>query len=231
MKNQTKYSKAFTLIEVLIATMIFAVVMVITTGVVGNSVKYQTKIRAVRETSGETSRLADLITSDIRSANSKIDYTAFFPLNAVFPLVFKNGVYISEYNVSMNYYEAPSGPDSSTSPWLGTELVVGFADTSGITKYRCYASYSGKVYFSQSSDLNDFQPSQLINSANVISDPNLDVSIKIGGYAPRDTAPDRQQPYVSFMIDAKTLDYANLLPTDRAQATLKSTVTVRSYNN
>lgn len=71
-----KYS-AFTLIEILIGTMIFAVVMVITTGVVGQSVGYQSKIRAIRQTSQESRRIAEMITNDVREANGEfsIQYT------------------------------------------------------------------------------------------------------------------------------------------------------------
>ncbi len=74
--KNTKYS-AFTLIEILIGTLIFAVVMVITTGVVGQSVGYQSKIRAIKQTSEESRKLADMITRDVREANGEftIKYT------------------------------------------------------------------------------------------------------------------------------------------------------------
>ncbi len=73
MNNTIKIKKVsgFTLVEILIGTMIFAVVMVITTGVVGQSVGYQSKIRAIRQTSEESRKLADMVTRDVREANGE----------------------------------------------------------------------------------------------------------------------------------------------------------------
>lgn len=66
------FRKAFTLMEILIATGIFAGVMVIATGILGQSSSFRGKIKATRETSEEARRLADMITRDVRSANSAI---------------------------------------------------------------------------------------------------------------------------------------------------------------
>jgi prepilin-type N-terminal cleavage/methylation domain-containing protein len=59
----------FTLLEILIATGIFAIVMVITVGIVSQSAGFQSKIRAQRQTYEEVRRLSDQISQDIRSAS------------------------------------------------------------------------------------------------------------------------------------------------------------------
>lgn len=73
-KNK-KYS-GFTLIEILIGTLIFAAVMVMTTGAVGQSVGYQSKVRAIRQTSAESRRLAEMISRDVREARG--DFTVAY---------------------------------------------------------------------------------------------------------------------------------------------------------
>ena len=73
-KNK-KYS-GFTLIEILIGTLIFASVMVMTTGAVGQSVGYQSKVRAIRQTSTESRRLAEMISRDVREARG--DFTVAY---------------------------------------------------------------------------------------------------------------------------------------------------------
>jgi len=62
--------KGFTLIEILVATTIFALVMVITTGVVSRSSAFNSKLRVQRQIQEEILRIADMITRDIRSANA-----------------------------------------------------------------------------------------------------------------------------------------------------------------
>jgi prepilin-type N-terminal cleavage/methylation domain-containing protein len=68
MNRKLQKSKAFTLLEILIATGIFAIVMVITVGIVSQSAGFQSKIRAQRQTYEEARRLSDQISQDIRGA-------------------------------------------------------------------------------------------------------------------------------------------------------------------
>ena len=74
--NKTCDKKGFTLIEILVSTAMFAVLMVMTTSIIIQSVGYQSKLRAIRAASQESRRIADMLTRDIHSANRKIDYSA-----------------------------------------------------------------------------------------------------------------------------------------------------------
>lgn len=84
--------------EVLIASSIFAVIMVMTTGVLAQASNYQTKIKAIRESSEESKRLADLITRNVREASYparvQLCKTAACTGADTSTLDFKNGIVI-----------------------------------------------------------------------------------------------------------------------------------------
>lgn len=69
MKNLST-KRGFTLIEILIALSIFSVVLMMTTGIVGQSAGFQSKIEAQKETFQATRSINDMIATDIRSANT-----------------------------------------------------------------------------------------------------------------------------------------------------------------
>lgn len=62
--------KAFTLIEILIASTIFAGILILTAATLAQSGVYQSRLTAMREASEESRKMADLLTREIRSANS-----------------------------------------------------------------------------------------------------------------------------------------------------------------
>jgi prepilin-type N-terminal cleavage/methylation domain-containing protein len=64
---QTK--KAFTLLEILIATTLFSVIMIMTTGIIGQSAGFRSKLQVMREASSASRKLADQITRDVREAH------------------------------------------------------------------------------------------------------------------------------------------------------------------
>jgi len=68
MINKTKNRKAFTLLEVLIATGIFSMVMALTTGIVSFGAGYQSKIQVLRNVSFETQKIGDGLARDIRAS-------------------------------------------------------------------------------------------------------------------------------------------------------------------
>lgn len=71
-----KIKKGFTLLEILIASTIFAVVMILTTAIVSQGGSYFSKLRAQKAVSEDTRRLADLVARDFREARGamKIAY-------------------------------------------------------------------------------------------------------------------------------------------------------------
>ncbi|MFA7253416.1 MAG: prepilin-type N-terminal cleavage/methylation domain-containing protein [Patescibacteria group bacterium] len=72
-KNQNM--KAFTLLEVLIATAIFASVMVIVSIVVMQSSNISMKLKAERDVNEESSRIGDILSRDIKSARNAVNIT------------------------------------------------------------------------------------------------------------------------------------------------------------
>lgn len=104
---KSKYQKsnkksAFTLMELLIAASIFAGVMVIATGVLAQSSTFRGKIKATRETSEQAKQVADMITRDIRSANTEgtiNEYSSFGPPPTLLAShKFKNGIALLKCN-------------------------------------------------------------------------------------------------------------------------------------
>jgi len=66
-----KYLKrpGFTLIEIIISVTIFSVVLILTTGIVGQSAGFQSKIAAQKEAFQQVRGISDMLSSDIRGAN------------------------------------------------------------------------------------------------------------------------------------------------------------------
>lgn len=225
----TTKRKAFTLMEILIASSIFAVVLVMATAVLGQSSTYQTKLSETRKTSREVQSIADMITRDVRSTNG--DTLQF--VNATY--AFKNGIFMFKFSTSgfaPRYHDIP-GTDPAVYDAnvlvldMKTEYAVYFNTID--QKTICY----GKT--PKTGDWHDlFDYLQTIktctaSSSTVISSATSDVSLKFGGFAPNNVHLN-QQPYVMFDIVSKTKNYGSLPVNSRATAELRSTVTSRSYN-
>lgn len=89
MKLYEKKLRGYTILEMLIATAIFAVVMVLATSIVAQSVAYQSKIKAMRATSNEARKTADYINNSIRQANIEGTVT---PDSSTPTAVYKSGI-------------------------------------------------------------------------------------------------------------------------------------------
>ena len=64
--------KAFTLLEILIATSIFALIMIITTGVIVQSAGFRSKLKVMRSSTGLVRQLADRISKDIQEKKAPV---------------------------------------------------------------------------------------------------------------------------------------------------------------
>jgi prepilin-type N-terminal cleavage/methylation domain-containing protein len=232
--------KGFTLLEVLIASSMFAVVMLMTTATIAGSSSFQSKLKAMRETSEETRRLADMITRDVRSASQPTSYTLGTDFN------FKNGLAFLKWSGGWQsiYKDAPSGPATNDANVLivaskDNFIVYGSGQNSSGQNVLCYGkiSYSDLALYAGGAGKNAFISnvggcyySASSHPEFVIS--NTDVTVNFGGYLPDDNvAANFFQPYVQFIVTARTNNYAKLDNNSRAQAVIRSTVTSRSYNN
>jgi|GEM_PF-1901032 len=153
-----KLNKAFTLLEVLIATSIFAVVMVMTTGVISQSATYQNKTKALRDSSEEVARISEMISRDLKAASGPFnlcDQSSKCHL-------MKNGVAVLKSNGTfLPDLKTPASPvrlsvdDFSSTTYPASVLIINLGASA---KFRIYysqagsASTPGKIYAKTYSD-------------------------------------------------------------------------------
>ncbi|MDP2337873.1 MAG: prepilin-type N-terminal cleavage/methylation domain-containing protein [Bacteroidota bacterium] len=230
--------KAFTLIEILVASTIFAAVMIIVSATVSQGGSYYSKIKTQREASEETRKLADLISRDIRAANS--NYSVFITGGPI-AFNFKNGLAILTCTGSAG----PCTPKTIYSPALqdpfndsGKPNVLVVAISNG--NFRVYVSWTvlnrTALYYKKFDSAPTIDQIVAIpnEAVNQISNRDNNTKVNFGGFCPDDDSntadPNPRQPYVQFFITAKTKDFDLLPVQSRARAEIRSMVTSRSYN-
>lgn len=254
--NISLKQKGFTLLEVLIASALFAMVMVMTTGTIASSSSYQSKLKAMRETGEESRRLADMLTNDIRSASQPVTFT----INST-TYNFKNGLAFLKWNGVWNsrYDAAPSvAANDANVLIIATKDSYIIYSTSLLDNRVCYqklpsagitpsalATFISNLgacgsYITPTDDAAIYLAANRWiviagdngDSINNNNTDTRDTTIKFGGFLPSDAFISsnptlNQQPYVQFDIISETKS------TDvqsRSKAEIKSTVTSRSYN-
>lgn len=230
----TTKKKAFTLMEILIAATIFAAVMVLTTGILGQSSSFRGKIRATREVSEETKKLADMITRNVRESNfpGKIELcigtlatcTTFQEKTFVNGTAIIHGIGFTTLGNSLyGSFENESTPASSYNDGTtnrGQVLVTTTKD-----KYRVmFASTLKTVYYQEFPRVDSSGGLITLTAANLASVrgnnatgnvttlanaignySKLATKIYFSGYAPSDdAAAKKQQPYIQFFIRSST---------------------------
>lgn len=224
--------KAFTLLEILVASSIFAIVMVLAVGIIGQVSIYQGKLKAIQNVSKESRKLANQITEDVRSANSPITVTS---VNSEVSdeNKFKNGLALykcsdvdscSAANQNGSYY---NGFLSS-----GTANNANVLIAANDKNYKIYWSSSdGQLHYAKNDYTTTIALSEILSE---ISGKNIStnfVSINLAGFCPNDGASSTFQPYVDFYITVKTKNYDTLSRNQRYQTNIRSMATSRSYNN
>ena len=242
--------KAFTLMEILIAASIFAIVMVIATGVLGQSSSFRGKIQAMRDTSEDAKKISDMITRDARGAG----YPARLTLTlAGVPTSFdfKSGIIMIEKNATgdVNSLACYGTPCLNSYPsytlGIGTSggavLILADKDNYKIYHYN-YANPayppSFSMYYKTIPRLNasgavialttsDFTAPD--STFTKINSDNTDIRFSANGFAPDDTSTTKQQPFIRFSLTAETKGYTSKPKNSRAQITIQSAVTARSF--
>lgn len=245
MKNNNKnYKRGFTLMEVLVSTAIFAVVMAIATGVIAQGSSYSTKIKKMRETSEDARRLADMLTRDIKSVKSpiKAQYNSSINGNCIddgelgsSAGTFNSGILILNDAYCSMYGDPGSALDSSSNQYDGSLIIL-----AGSEKYMIYIYGSDKIFYSNTILIDTVLNSTMIdeiknNTNNVISSSSINYKaiIGFGGYAPRIDSvisPETQkmQSIVNFVITVSVKDFIKG-PYKGESATIRSSVTSRNY--
>jgi len=201
MKIDTKFKKelvlnkmkGFTLMEVLVASAIFAVVMAIATGVIAQGSSYGTKIKKMRETSEDARRLADMLTRDIKSAKSPIralynttTYTIKDTADTgAIEGLFNPGILLLNNLSQLNYDSSGTALLDSNAQYDAASIVI-----AGSTNYMIYTrgwncpyalatppSLPSCVYYSNSISVDTLLTNQMIASiqteGNIISNTSL----------------------------------------------------------
>ena len=218
--------KAFTLMEILISTAIFATVMVMAVGIFGQSSSYRGKITTMRAVSEDSKRLADMITRDIRTASVSVDVTAG---NPTVKKTFKGGVALLQCDTTCDF-AYPYSYSVEAFSGLANMLIIVNKDSyivyvqSGAFLYRSSTQYTAPPSIDMLAAYNSTTA-----PANVISSSDLDTPVSFAGYAPDSTSVILQQPYIQFDIISKTKNYDTLAPNARAQMEIRSSVTARSF--
>ncbi|HOX41478.1 MAG TPA: type II secretion system protein [bacterium] len=231
MLNITKKAKGFTLLEILIALFIFSGVLVLTTGIVGQSSGYQSKIGAIRAANQELQKVADMITNDIRLANTegKIGSTTYTSGIAMF--------YCGSTNCTTSYLGTGFALDPAQSGAKKANTLVVFNKKEDAIKATVYQAKDNKVYYENNistldaSYLRDFLSKNPVKIAGAETSSNIDtendVTLNFAGIAP--TTAQTQQAYVSFWINAKTRGHDTLPPNSRTNQTIRSLVAARNF--
>lgn len=250
-------SKGFTLLEILIASAIFATVLVIATVAVGSSSGYYNKLNQMRKTSEETRKLSDMISRDVRGVTVKSDIEAWN--SSSYPeRTYNHGIALLNY-VGNNQYQF-TNYDATPSASIGSGVNVSagtFTPNANVliistkTSYKIYvAGVSGTacpvntVCYKEILKSDPLLiglthlPHSIVQSTNtVITSDRLETNINFGGFVPNSAVlpADYQQAYVRLFITSKTkpsdssLTYSDLQNNKRALSQIRTIFTARSY--
>lgn len=242
--SQINRLKAFTLLELLIAASIFAIIMLLIVGILARTSLYQSKISAMRSVSEETRRLADQITRDVRAANGLVTIKVNSTDTAPFP-TYKNGIalfdctsptpptsptcsrkdYSTPFSTSTGFFADPTIINANT-------LVLVSNGQYQIYRYYIRSGITSKIYYKTGAVVN---PLTLGGAGGIVEGlseviSNNETIINFAGFGPVDATTTVRQPYVEFYITSQTLGYAPANPGSGYKTELRSMVTGRSYN-
>lgn len=229
--------------EVLVAASIFAIVMVMTTGVLGQSSTYDSKIKKMRETSEESRRLADMITRDVKLARKQIvienDFVSLAPGDNCADDNFgdktiKSGIAIlagrsNDFCLEYIDYDGLNPNAASFGQYDSRMLIIGGDDT-----YKIYYSKEGTVYYrndipTETTLTPNILLNEIPNSNYAVTSSEYKSYVGFGGFAPIEDAKLKIQPSVKFLITVKEQGYDETNHKG-VQATIQSWVTSRNYD-
>lgn len=233
--NKKNTKRAFTLIEILVASSIFAVVLILVTATVAETSTYRKKLTEMRTTLQASRTLADQITTDVRSANGAIKITDEDNVSRDY----KNGLALLKYDSGAlsfidDYSTRIVDDGKALSDPVNKNIVANVLVLSSSESVKVYlaASDTYKIYyksFPASAALTAVDITGIVEEANVISPSSTETFVHFGGYSGDDTD-IKMQSYVSFFIYSRTKNYTTVDPRRRAEARIRSSITSRSYN-
>ncbi len=264
-----KKNRGFTLIEILIATAIFAMIMVITVSTFSWAAAYNGKLKEMRLTSRNGMKIAEDISSEIRLANGS-------PLGAKYgsnlgsnwyknytgrdirsgEIVLMNCTKLSRLNCELHSnLDADKLSDSMKAPVnvsdanantllifqrskkrmvlyqsVKTDQVPYKTGATSADNLYNYALYKTVYNASEWPDEFDFSASDSNwGKVEMLNDDDVSIDVDFGGFGP--VSKNRlQQPFVEFLLSAKSIDYENIQPGFRDNFDIQSRVETREYN-
>lgn len=242
--NKIIRKQGFTLIEILIATAIFATVMIIVVATFSWAAGYNNRLKETRRVGQEVRSAMDQITSNIRLANGSgkvaIGSTTYdigeitlmlctTSSNSSCTIVYQNqaGRYKSDL-------AATTDPEA-TNPISNAILILKANSKEAIlyrsalvsnNNYKFTAATKGNISnFNNLSLTGDFPA----NSTASIQPVEMSMQVYFGGYCGKKLT-RTQQPYAEIYMIGKTLNYDKLQPIARSRFHLKTTIETRDYD-
>lgn len=218
-------SRGFTLLEVLVATSIFAMIMLITTGTIAQSSTYRSKLAAMRQVNEETRKLADQITRDVREANGVIKLDEDNSAHTIH--TYNSGIAFVNWGDPLLLVDNITPRTTLSAEESGTIIPTVYAQTLIVAtkdQYKMYlaARWKSHVYYKTidryeadgsvhcitSAEISNIKQGADSTGArtNRISLANTETKISFSGFAPDTNATSKQQAYVSFLITSKSRD-------------------------
>lgn len=212
----------FTLIEILIASTIFALVMILATASMSQTTNFQGKIRESRLTSETARKIADMMSEDIRGAKGGDLATA--------GLKFSKGIamfHCSKVGTNLSSCGIKNNLTASTNLSVSDVNTLVIMNSSS---YKVYFWGSNIVFYKIVNSASSVDLSTInFNDSNIISS-GCDTAILATGFGPSNNSTDKQQAFVQYQVESRTIDYDHQPETARAVATIKTTVASRNYD-
>ncbi len=236
----------FTLIEVLLASAIFAIVLILATGTFGWAASYNNKLREIRRVSEDSRSAMNELSTNIRLANgaatfSILDSGTKYAIGEL-TLLRCTGAGNATCGLASRSQTEPIGNgfreplkfdiDNSDSILLlqkdqGKAILYRVSLDSGSTVN--YSLYKTELTVADWQNIILISFPSLPNSDYALNSSTTSLKVYFGGYGPSKTSRS-QQPFVEFYIIGETKNYNTMLPMQRANFKAKTTIESRDYN-
>lgn len=236
--------KGFTLLELLIASSIFAIVMLITTATFSWASSYNNKLSEMRKTSLTARKVMEMLSQDIRMANG--DIKLFRGGAPGSPWISGEVVLLRCSDLSVASCIPNTSLQNNADIIFNQDnnaLLITQKDRERVVLYmsrddgvvsRSEVEYDSR-YDVDSPDpglrLGVGLPWGAAGATSNISSIGTDVTIQFAGYTPKvENATRKQQPFVKIRLVAQSENYDDLASAFRSRIELQTSVTTRFYN-
>jgi len=231
--------KAFTLIEILIASTIFAVIMLIVTSTFSWASLYNVRISESRDTSLNARKISEMISKDLRMANGSISVKSSATKSdevgefSIYTCQNPNNCSLNEDIITTQDLDDLDKNDNYRNALLilqkDQQKAIFYREVKDeffLTRQEInLPETTSEININQEFKYKSTDLSQVINSKNI------DVIAKFAGYTPTAKSDKRKaQPFVKMKLIFQTDNYDTQPPMYRSKMEINTSVTSRSYN-